>query len=370
MILAPDEHATPNQQADTLLEDPEDFHRRRVLMYYSMALMDRSLSCLGQRRPQMVCHSVPYVRLFTCSLVLTCITLVPLLLFQYNIPATIWFHLYLGLVLFVQFWSVEYVNRKLLSALLRQDGIQYRTRQFWESLSVRQRYQALPGLLCALFAAVLAPLLFREVFNESPGIPLYVAFVLQGFLLGAGCCGFIVGATRFVQNINAQYFKLYAFDPRRSPIVDHISQIFEATLWAFSLNLAVLLLPLAFVRRTPLVLSMAMVVSVVGLGLLIGVFVFAQQRLTALVKEQKQLTLIALQRRIEILYQAAEKLDKATFEDLQNLMKLHDQIADASEWGVSATRLWSYARTLVLPGITALYANRELIVAVYQQLRI
>lgn len=362
--------AAAGHDPHVLLEDPEDFHRRRVLLYYIMTLIDRGLSRLNRRVPQNACRSVPYIRLFTSSLILTCLTLLPLLVFHFNIPDTIWFHLYLGLVLFVQLWSVEFVNRTLLCALLPPDGIQYRSRQFWESLSVRYRYQALPGLICALFAAIFAPILFRELFSESPGLPLYLAFILQGFLFGAGGFAFIVGAARFVRNIDSRYFMLYPFDPRRSPIVGRISRIFEATLWAFGTNLVVMLLPLLFMPRTPLLLLTALIVSIMGFGLLANIFILAQQRLTALVRGQKEQTLLDIQRRIVMLYQTTEKLDKAAYEDLQNLMKLHDQIANAGEWGISATGLWRYGRTLVLPAITAVYANRELIMAIYKLVRV
>jgi hypothetical protein len=348
------------------LDDPEHYHRRQVLVYALMSWLNCQLARLSRRPPPFPYRAVPFTCPLIYSLTITSLTLSTLAFFRYNSIETTWVHLYFGMLLFIQPWANERVNQRVLALLLPIENEYFRSRQFWQSLSAPRWYQTLTGLAGMLLAIWIAAPIFQSAFAERPGLPLYIPIILISFCLGSGISMMLIGATHFVQHLNPHYFHLYAFDPRKSPAIDRISEIFEAMLWLYGLILICLLLPLIFVPREGLLLVAGVAISAIGVSMLSGLFVFAQIRLSRLVSESKEQTLIALQHRIETFYRAAEKLDKTAFEDLQNLMKLHDQVASSSGWSLSTTRLSSYLRTIALPTIVAAYTNRDILRWAYE----
>jgi hypothetical protein len=126
---------------------------------------------------------------------------------------------------------------------------------------------------------------------------------------------------------------------------------------------------MVFVLRTPLLVLAGAFVSVITFGILIGLFVFAQTSLARLIRRRKEEVATDLQSRVEKIYDQAKSADGAAIGDLQKklefFMGLHDQVIKTPGWGLSTTRPAKYLRAFVLPTIVALYANRELIRAIY-----
>jgi len=348
-----------------ILNDPENFQRNHLLIYRLMGDLNGWLARLSRRSAPFPRRAVPHTTPLILALALTSVSLLSLLIFQYNTPVSAWVHLYLGGLIFMLHWSAETIIRKVIKFLLPAKGKQRKSRLLWKAMSVQIKYQYAPGVALAIFGTLILPVLFQEIFHEAPGLPLYALAAVTGFVWGTGAYISSASSIVFVRYLSTQRFHLYEFNPQKSPIINALSEVFETALWVNSVSMVFLLLPLMFVERTPLLTLTVAAISVAGFGVLLGLFFDAQARLGALVKQQKAKTTAELQNRIETFYIQAEHMDGDTFGELQNLISLHDQVISAGRWGLASTNLAGYLRSFILPTLVVIQTNRQLIEATY-----
>ncbi len=405
-----EQHKSSNNSNHKDRKHEEKELRKSLLTYRLMG----ELHCLLTKRKRYsnsdFSGKTPHAAPLILSLALISITLVLLVIFGYDPPASAWVHLYLGALIFMLFWSAETIIRKVIEFLKYAEKEQPKSEQWdklWQALRLKVSefvedtekeqskseqtqpkskqwddmwqalhlngnlyLQALPGLGLAILGMLVLPIIFREIFHQEPGWPLIILAGCTGFFWGTGATISMLSSIVFTRRINPKLFHLYAFDPQKSAIITTLSDMFETALWANSVGVVVLLLPLLFVKRTLLLVLVGATVSAVGFGILIGLFVLAQTRLAWLVRCRKEDVATDLQDHIEELVYSQDKLlDISTLEKVQPsmefLMGLREQVVKTRGWGLSTTRPAKYLRSFILPTIVAVYANWGLIQTIY-----
>ncbi|MEW5960741.1 MAG: hypothetical protein AB1801_23700 [Chloroflexota bacterium] len=353
--------ANPDQEKT--LTDPEDYQRRHLLLYEFMHQVNVLLARLSRRRPPLPRRSVPLAVLLIPCLCMTALGLIPLLIFYYDPPATAWLYLYLGLALFILLAGAEMIIRKVVFTTQQLNIETFKSKETWDYLSKDIPHQALVGVGWAVISTAVAVLLYQDIFKEPLVLPAYLYTAITGFFWGTGAYVSTVSSMRFTEVLDRlaeDQLPLYDFDPQCSPLIKNLAKVFEWALWVNSAAVMTLLIPLIFIKKTPLLILAAMLFSIMGVIILGGAFMQGLYQLNKLVGRKKQQTLTDLQTRIETFYKEAERLDPATFTQLQNLMALHDQVNRVRSLGLSATGIARFLSTFILPLITALYANQEI----------
>ncbi len=348
------------------LADPEDFHRRHILMYNLMHELNRLLARLCRQPDPSSRRAVPLTVPLTLGLFLTALFLAPLAIFRYDPPESAWLYPFLGLAVFSTLATSEVIVRKVNSTLTLEEIEAFSSRQLWTRISVIPN-QFLVACVVAIAILPFAFVLLLEIFGRPPAWPVFILIAITGHVWCHSSHIAIITSIRFSKAIEVYAAPLYAFNPEQSAFVASISDLYETILWTSAIALVVILSPLIFIQKTPLIVITGVAVSIVGFLVLIGLFLNAQCQLSKIVNAKKREVTTALQRRIEAFYAKAERLDSDNFSELQNLMTLHDQVFSARSWGLSATRTARFLSAFILPLITVFIANQEIITFIYNQ---
>jgi hypothetical protein len=338
---------------ERILEDPEDFQRQHLFLYNLMYHLNRCLTRLSRYPDPRPRRGTPWTILLLPSLVIMAVGLVSVLVLGQNLPQDIWLYLYLGLSLFAVLVAAETINCQVVRTLTRLNMEIFRLERTWSYFSRDVRYQGWIGIDWAIFSAGIMITLYQDVYGESMPLLGILFTLITGFVWGLSIYISITSSLRLgrlLSNLDIEQLPLYSFNPQQSPFISRVSELYEQALWICSITVVILLFPVIIVPKTPLVILAGWTFSIGGAVVLVGLFFLAQQRLNQLVSRKKQNVLTALQQRIEAFYQKAERLDKDTYAELENLVTLHDKVANSSSQGISAFRVTRFLSSFILPG--------------------
>jgi hypothetical protein len=218
------------------------------------------------------------------------------------------------------------------------------------------------GLTFSLFVGFYGITLFPMTQGGFQGWGSLILGMIVGFQVGILIYYFVPILTLPVR-FNRYQFQLYAADPSRSEVIDHLSDMLSNFVYisAGLTAIATLVFSLLGVLNLPTFIILV-VISWMPLSAL---FLLNQYALAKIITRAKWKTLNEIQAETERLRTGGKLAEKETMEAVNRLMDYHDRIRATPNSALDLRASLNFLNSLLLPVLAFVLANLDEVVALF-----